>query len=159
MCGAPDGRPGRASGTSPDADASVHPARGPGLPPGFRGRARYVRHTLRQVQRDGLEVRDAHAEVPPRMEYALTDLGTSLLDAVTVLIDWAGSHHDEICANRVRRPIRRGAGGAALVRDHEDRDGRVPPAGRWSAVRGNPLSAPPQRMACAPMTDSSRSRS
>ncbi|MER6464584.1 hypothetical protein ABT278_29580 [Streptomyces sp. NPDC001228] len=29
-------------------------------------------------------------------------LGTSLLDAVTVLIDWAGSHHDEICANRVR---------------------------------------------------------
>ncbi|MEU9977753.1 helix-turn-helix domain-containing protein [Streptomyces sp. NPDC051014] len=62
---------------------------------------RMLTHTLRQLQRDGLVVRDAYAEVPPRVEYALTDLGTSLLDAVTVLIDWAGSHHDEICANRV----------------------------------------------------------
>ncbi|MEU8931566.1 helix-turn-helix domain-containing protein [Streptomyces sp. NPDC048409] len=61
---------------------------------------RMLTHTLRQLQRDGVVVRDAYAEVPPRVEYALTDLGTSLLDAVTVLIDWAGSHHDEICANR-----------------------------------------------------------
>lgn len=36
------------------------------------------------------------------MEYALTGLGVTLLGAVTVLIDWAGTHHDEICVNRAR---------------------------------------------------------
>ncbi|MEU8712313.1 helix-turn-helix domain-containing protein [Streptomyces sp. NPDC048663] len=155
LTAAPGGRPAR----PPTRTRPSTPPAGPVCRPDSGDEHDTSAHTLRQVQRDGLEVRDAHAEMPPRMEYALTDLGTSLLDAVTVLIDWAGSHHDEICANRVRRPIRRGAGGAALVRDHQDRDGRVPPAGRWSAVRGNPLSVPPQRMACAPMTDSSRSRS
>ncbi|WP_319663765.1 helix-turn-helix domain-containing protein [Streptomyces sp. MI02-7b] len=57
-------------------------------------------HTLRQLRRDGLVTRTAYPEVPQRVEYALTDLGTTLLDAVTILIDWAGTHHDEICANR-----------------------------------------------------------
>ncbi|MEU6136651.1 helix-turn-helix domain-containing protein [Nocardioides sp. NPDC047086] len=59
-------------------------------------------HTLRQLQRDALVTRTAYPEVPPRVEYALTDLGATLLDAVTGLIDWAGTHHDEIQDNRVR---------------------------------------------------------
>ncbi|MEU1621129.1 helix-turn-helix domain-containing protein [Streptomyces sp. NPDC005722] len=63
---------------------------------------RMLTHTLRQLQRDGLVTRTAYPEVPPRVEYALTDLGTTLLDAVTVLIDWAGTHHDEIRAHRSR---------------------------------------------------------
>lgn len=57
-------------------------------------------HTLRQLQRDGLVTRTAYPEVPPRVEYALTDRGATLRDAVTILIDWAGTHHDQICANR-----------------------------------------------------------
>ncbi|MGW1208067.1 winged helix-turn-helix transcriptional regulator [Streptomyces sp. NPDC002499] len=61
---------------------------------------RMLTHTLRQLQRDGLVTRNAYPEVPPRVEYTLTDLGATLLDAVTVLIDWAGTHHDEIRANR-----------------------------------------------------------
>ncbi|MFJ8007748.1 winged helix-turn-helix transcriptional regulator [Streptomyces fagopyri] len=61
---------------------------------------RMLTHTLHRLQRDGLVTRTAHPEVPPRVEYALTDLGTTLLGAVTVLIDWAGTHHDEICAHR-----------------------------------------------------------
>ncbi|MEU7563464.1 winged helix-turn-helix transcriptional regulator [Streptomyces eurythermus] len=63
---------------------------------------RMLTHTLRQLQRDGLVTRTAYPEVPPRVEYALTDLGTTLLDAVTALVDWAGTHHDEITANRAR---------------------------------------------------------
>ncbi|MFI6058262.1 winged helix-turn-helix transcriptional regulator [Streptomyces sp. NPDC051286] len=61
---------------------------------------RMLTHTLRQLRRDGLVTRTAYPEVPPRVEYALTDLGATLLDAVTALIDWAGTHHDEICQNR-----------------------------------------------------------
>ncbi|WP_225636995.1 winged helix-turn-helix transcriptional regulator [Streptomyces solaniscabiei] len=61
---------------------------------------RMLTHTLRQLRRDGLVTRTAYPEVPPRVEYALTGLGTTLLDAVTALIDWAGTHHDEITRNR-----------------------------------------------------------
>jgi DNA-binding HxlR family transcriptional regulator len=56
--------------------------------------------TLRQLQRDGLITRTAYAEVPPRVEYALTALGTTLLDIVLSLIDWAGAHHQDIHQNQ-----------------------------------------------------------
>ena len=63
---------------------------------------RMLTHTLHQLRRDGLVTRTAYAEVPPRVEYALTDLGATMIDAVTALIDWAGTHHDEIWENRAR---------------------------------------------------------
>lgn len=57
--------------------------------------------TLRQLQRDGLVTRTAYAEVPPRVEYALTALGTTLLGVVLSLIDWAGTHHQDIHQNQI----------------------------------------------------------
>ncbi|MEV5887191.1 helix-turn-helix domain-containing protein [Streptomyces sp. NPDC052020] len=71
---------------------------------------RMLTHTLRQLRRDGLVTRTAYPEVPPRVEYALTGLGRTLLDAVTALIDWAGTHHDEITANRARYDSEAAAG-------------------------------------------------
>ena len=56
--------------------------------------------TLRQLQQDGLITRTAYAEVPPRVEYALTPLGRGLHQIVTSLIGWAAEHHDEIRAHR-----------------------------------------------------------
>lgn len=58
--------------------------------------------TLRQLRRDGLVTRTAYAEVPPRVEYALTTLGTTLLGIVASLADWAVTHHAEIRENRAR---------------------------------------------------------
>lgn len=57
--------------------------------------------TLRQLQQDGLITRTAYAEVPPRVEYALTPLGHGLHQIVTSLIGWVAEHHDEIRAHRV----------------------------------------------------------
>ncbi|MFC6878160.1 MULTISPECIES: winged helix-turn-helix transcriptional regulator [Actinomadura] len=56
--------------------------------------------TLRQLERDGLLTRTVHASVPPRVDYALTELGTTLLDSVVALGDWATSHRHEINHNR-----------------------------------------------------------
>ena len=43
---------------------------------------------LRQMEEDGLVHRKVYAEVPPRVEYSLTQAGTSLNDALRPLGDW-----------------------------------------------------------------------
>ena len=56
--------------------------------------------TLRGLERDGLVVRTVYPTVPPRVEYALTTLGRTLLDTVCTLIAWADEHVPEIEAAR-----------------------------------------------------------
>ncbi|AGL16299.1 helix-turn-helix domain-containing protein [Actinoplanes sp. N902-109] len=58
--------------------------------------------TLRKLAEDGLIIRTAYAEVPPRVHYTLAPLGRGLHEIVTSLIGWAADHHDEIRANRER---------------------------------------------------------
>ncbi|MFC0507820.1 winged helix-turn-helix transcriptional regulator [Micromonospora costi] len=62
--------------------------------------------TLRGLERDGLLTREVHASVPPRVDYALTDLGRSLLDLVSGLEVWATSHLAEVEAARARYDAR-----------------------------------------------------
>ena len=45
--------------------------------------------TLRILEADGLVHRDAFPEVPPRVEYSLTDKGKSLLPHINSLLSWA----------------------------------------------------------------------
>jgi len=44
--------------------------------------------TLRALERDGLVTREVFAEVPPRVEYAITALGSEMLDSVAPLWLW-----------------------------------------------------------------------
>ena len=48
--------------------------------------------TLRTLESDGLVERKIYAEVPPRVEYNLTDTGRSLIPHVEALVDWALEH-------------------------------------------------------------------
>jgi DNA-binding HxlR family transcriptional regulator len=48
--------------------------------------------TLRALERDGLVVRTVHPTNPPRVDYALTPLGLSLLEPVRALGTWAVSN-------------------------------------------------------------------
>ena len=57
--------------------------------------------TLRNLERDGLVVRTVHAEVPPRVEYALTPTGRSLLGPALALAGWAIEHVPHIEASRL----------------------------------------------------------
>jgi len=50
--------------------------------------------TLRQLERDGLVLRRDFAEVPPRVEYELTDMGMDLLVRMVPLWTWIVGHAD-----------------------------------------------------------------
>src|SRR6476661_1524946 len=52
--------------------------------------------TLRALERDGLVTRTVTASIPPRVDYALTDLGRSLLAPVQALGAWALSNRQSI---------------------------------------------------------------
>lgn len=58
--------------------------------------------TLRNLERDGLLTRTSHAEMPPRVEYALTDLAQSLIPHAVGLADWARQNVPSIRAHRDR---------------------------------------------------------
>lgn len=57
---------------------------------------------LRQLERDGLVTREYHAEMPPRVEYELTELARSLTPIFVSLGDWSDRHFDEVLAARAR---------------------------------------------------------
>lgn len=56
--------------------------------------------TLRELERNGLVVRRDFQEVPPRVEYALTELGVSLADTVRKLDSWAEANISHVLAAR-----------------------------------------------------------
>jgi DNA-binding HxlR family transcriptional regulator len=72
--------------------------------------------TLRGLERDGLVTRTPYATVPPRVDYALTGLGRSLLDLVSGLETWATGHLDDVLAARSRYDATAPRGAAGAVR-------------------------------------------
>ena len=66
--------------------------------------------TLRGLERDGLVTRTVFPTVPPRVDYALTDLGRSLLSPISALGAWAYGHRDAIDAARLAFDARADAG-------------------------------------------------
>jgi DNA-binding HxlR family transcriptional regulator len=51
---------------------------------------------LRQLERDGLIVRTYHPEVPPRVEYEISELGRSLGPLFAHLAEWATTNLDKV---------------------------------------------------------------
>jgi DNA-binding HxlR family transcriptional regulator len=47
---------------------------------------------LRQLERDGLVIRTYYPEVPPRVEYEISDLGRTLAPLFASLFDWSTDH-------------------------------------------------------------------
>jgi DNA-binding HxlR family transcriptional regulator len=62
---------------------------------------------LRRLVEDGLVTRTAYAEVPPRVEYELTELGRSLVPLVMALAEWAMANHEQINAHRAAHTLTR----------------------------------------------------
>jgi DNA-binding HxlR family transcriptional regulator len=73
--------------------------------------ARMLTVTLRGLERDGIVTRTVHAAVPPRVDYALTPLGTTLLAPIGQLVAWADAH---VCEVETARAV------------YDDRPGQTP---------------------------------
>ncbi len=58
--------------------------------------------TLRGLEADGLVCRTVYAEMPPRVEYALTERGMSFMPVMRQLIDWAYNNLHDIVTDRER---------------------------------------------------------
>jgi DNA-binding HxlR family transcriptional regulator len=58
--------------------------------------------TLRGLERDGIISRTMYPVMPPRVDYALTDLGHTLLKNAIAFVIWAEEHVGEIDAARAR---------------------------------------------------------
>ena len=52
--------------------------------------------TLKRLEADKLIHRKMYGEIPPRVEYTLTQTGKELMPAVNMMVDWALAHFDEI---------------------------------------------------------------
>ena len=71
---------------------------------------------LKALEEDGLILRTQYEEIPPRVEYRLTQAGLDLLPILDTLCDWAVLHYpDLIPAGYVRRaPGKPGCGGTSV---------------------------------------------
>ena len=56
--------------------------------------------TLRTLEADGLVSRTVYAEVPPRVEYQLTETGKTLIPHIESLVGWALEHMTGIFDSR-----------------------------------------------------------
>ena len=84
--------------------------------------------TLRAMERDGLLTRTVHAQVPPRVDYELTDLGRSLTNPIATLTDWAETAPD--ADPRRARGLRRLARRPLITASSA-----APATSRWSGSR------------------------
>ena len=83
------------------AAASGHRLRFSALKNGIEGiTQRMLTLTLRNLERDGLVTRHYFPEVPPRVEYELTEMGASMLPALEGFTSWIRDHWPRIEEHR-----------------------------------------------------------
>lgn len=58
---------------------------------------------LKQLTTDGIIRRELFADVPPRVEYSVTDFGKTLLPHVDALMNWGRKNFDQIMINRQKK--------------------------------------------------------
>jgi DNA-binding HxlR family transcriptional regulator len=56
--------------------------------------------TLKTLESDGLVIRTLYPQIPPRVEYKLSERGITLLPHLNSLVTWAASNMDEIQVSR-----------------------------------------------------------
>lgn len=63
---------------------------------------RVLSATLKTLEADGLIDRKVYAQVPPKVEYTLTDTGRSLIPLIMQLTEWAQQNMKNVMTHRRR---------------------------------------------------------
>lgn len=58
---------------------------------------------LRELEQDGIVHREIYKEVPPKVEYSLTEFGTSLGPIIVQMLDWGEHYMEQIQARKGQR--------------------------------------------------------
>jgi DNA-binding HxlR family transcriptional regulator len=61
---------------------------------------RMLSRTVRQLEEDGLISRTVYPTIPPRVEYALTEVGVTFMGALQPLVNWAAENFEKVMAAR-----------------------------------------------------------
>lgn len=85
--------------------------------------------TLRGLERDGLVTRTVYSTVPPKVEYALTELGKTLTETLAAIGAWARENGDAVEAARLKF----------------DRESGAPPVALGPAAQAISAARPPAR--------------
>ena len=67
---------------------------------------RMLTQTLRHLERGGMLTRSVFPTNPPSVEYELTELGFSMLDAIRYLIEWTAGNQNKIAEARAIYDLR-----------------------------------------------------
>ena len=59
---------------------------------------------LRELERDGVIRRRVYAEVPPRVEYSLSEFGLSLKPILLMMGDWGAAYQDKVRKMKMSAP-------------------------------------------------------
>ncbi|MFI9508785.1 winged helix-turn-helix transcriptional regulator [Nocardia sp. NPDC052566] len=73
--------------------------------------------TLRTLEREGVVDRTVYPTVPPQVEYALTDLGNTLVAVIYPVVVWMHEHRDDVAVARARYDERSTAGERSTAAD------------------------------------------
>jgi DNA-binding HxlR family transcriptional regulator len=57
---------------------------------------RMLTRQLRELEQDGIVHREIYKEIPPRVEYSLTEFGTSLGPIIVQMLDWGEQYMEQI---------------------------------------------------------------
>lgn len=52
--------------------------------------------SLKQLEVDGIIIKHIYAEIPPRVEYSLTEKGKELVPALKIIEEWSKNHFSDI---------------------------------------------------------------
>jgi len=58
---------------------------------------------LRELEQDGIVHREIYKEVPPKVEYSLTEFGASLGPIIVQMLDWGEHYMEQIQARKEQR--------------------------------------------------------
>jgi DNA-binding HxlR family transcriptional regulator len=60
---------------------------------------------LRELEQDGIVHREIYKEVPPKVEYSLTEFGASLGPIIVQMLDWGEHYMEQIQARKEQRML------------------------------------------------------